>query len=81
MQKEAKLREFGIPALVEVPAAATLTDVVFGSAGGATSDQDRVMLRRQDAADGSLVGRDRRAVRRRGPALAKGLIDSGHRRG
>ncbi len=76
MQKEAKLREFGIPALVEVPAAATLTDVVFGSAGGATSDQDRVMLRRQDAA-GSWS--DVTAAQFAGEvrALAKGLMTAG----
>jgi long-chain acyl-CoA synthetase len=76
VHKEAKLREFGIPALVEVPAAATLTDVVFGSAGGGQSDQDRVMLRRQDAA-----GRwsDVTAAQFAGEvrALAKGLMAAG----
>jgi long-chain acyl-CoA synthetase len=75
VHKEAKLREFGIPALVEVPAAATLTDVVFGSAGG-QSDQDRVMLRRQDAAGNwSDVSAAQFAGEVR--ALAKGLMAAG----
>jgi long-chain acyl-CoA synthetase len=65
------LREFGIPALVEIPAAATLTDVVFSSA-----EPDRVMLRRLDTG-----GRwsDVTAAQFSGEvrALARGLLAAG----
>ena len=49
------MREFGIPALVEIPASATLTDVVFDPA-----KPDRVMLRRQDG-DGRWSNGDKTA--------------------
>jgi long-chain acyl-CoA synthetase len=67
------LREFGIPALVEIPAAATLTDVVFGSA---QSDPDQVMLRKQDEAG---AWSDVTAAQFAGEvrALAKGLMAAG----
>ncbi len=65
------MREFGIPALVEVPASATLTDVVFGS-----TDQGRVMLRRPDGDERwSDVTAAQFAAEVR--ALAEGLLAAG----
>src|SRR5215468_8361846 len=67
------MREFSLPALIEIPATATLTDVVFDTAA---RTPDVVMLRRQDA-EGNwsdvTAGRFREEIR----ALAKGLIASG----
>ncbi len=65
------MREFGIPALVEIPASATLTDVVFGS-----TDQGRVMLRRLDGDERwSDVTAAQFAAEVR--ALAEGLLAAG----
>jgi long-chain acyl-CoA synthetase len=67
------VREFSIPALVDVPATATLTDIVFENAAKAP---DQVVMRRQDSpaqwaeVTASQFGKEVRA-------LAKCLIGSG----
>jgi long-chain acyl-CoA synthetase len=65
------LREFGIPALVEIADSATLTDVVFGSA-----EPNRVMLRRQDG-DGRWSDVTASQFADEVRALAKGLMAAG----
>jgi long-chain acyl-CoA synthetase len=67
------LREFSIPVLVDISARATLTDVVFDTAGNAP---DQVMLRKQDA-DGGWADVPARQFGEEVTALAKGLIASG----
>ncbi len=67
------MREFGIPALVDIPAAATLTDVVFSAA---SQTPDRVMLRRKTS-DGAWADVTARQFGGEVRALAKGLIAAG----
>jgi len=67
------MREFSLPALVEIPATATLTDVVFDTA---VKTPEVVVLRRQDAAghwSDVTAARFCDEIR----VLAKGLIASG----
>src|SRR6266487_1582307 len=71
--REASMREFGIPALVDIPAAATLTDVVFSAA---SQTPDRVMLRRKTS-DGAWADVTARQFGGEVRALAKGLIAAG----
>jgi long-chain acyl-CoA synthetase len=67
------LHEFSVPALVEVPAKATLTDVVFDTA---SKTPDQVMLRRRDDA-GTWGEVPARQFSDEIVALAKGLIAKG----
>jgi long-chain acyl-CoA synthetase len=67
-----QLREFSVPALVEIPATATLTDVVFENAG---QTPDAVMLRKQDGEHWTDV--TARQFGAEVSALAKGLIAAG----
>jgi long-chain acyl-CoA synthetase len=67
------VREFSIPALVEIPPTATLADVVFDSAA-ATPDQ--VMLRRQPE-QGDWTEVPARQFATEVAAIAKGLIARG----
>ncbi|HET9897122.1 MAG TPA: AMP-dependent synthetase/ligase [Streptosporangiaceae bacterium] len=67
------MREFSVPALAEVPATATLTDVVFGHAD---ESPGTVMLRKANAGSGwSDVTASQFAGEVR--ALARGLISAG----
>ncbi len=67
------MREFGIPALVDIPATATLTDVVFSAA---SQTPDLVMLRRKTS-DGAWADVTARQFSDEVRALAKGLIAAG----
>jgi long-chain acyl-CoA synthetase len=67
------VREYSIPALVQIPATASLADVVFSRAA---QTPDAVMLRRQ-AADGSWQDVTAEQFRGEVSALAKGLIAAG----
>ncbi|HUC58356.1 MAG TPA: long-chain fatty acid--CoA ligase [Streptosporangiaceae bacterium] len=67
------MREFSVPAMVEVPARATLTDVVFESA---SKSPDQVMLRKRDE-EGCWHDVPARQFRDEVSALAKGLIAKG----
>ena len=67
------MREYSIPALAEVPAAAGLADMVFARAAAAPG---AVMLRRR-AADGSWPEVTAQQFRDEVSALAKGLIAAG----
>src|SRR5215469_3116152 len=67
------MREFSLPAMVEIPATAALTDVVFDTAA---KTPEVVVLRRQDAeGNWSDVTAQRFCAEIR--ALAKGLIAAG----
>ncbi len=67
------MREFSIPALVEIPAAATLTDIVFRRA---SQTPDFVMLSRRRG-DGSWTDVTARQFHDEVCGLAKGLIAAG----
>ena len=67
------MREFSIPALVDIPAAATLTDIVFSRAG----QSPEVAVLRQRSADGSWTDVTARRFHDEVCALAKGLIAAG----
>jgi long-chain acyl-CoA synthetase len=67
------LREFSIPALADISASATLTDVVFSRAG---QTPDAVVIRRRRD-DGSWDDVTARQFRDEVQALAKGLIAAG----
>ncbi len=67
------MREFSVPALVEVAAGATLTDVVFETASKAP---EQVVLRRRDDA-GSWADVPAREFRDEVAGLARGLIGKG----
>ena len=67
------MREFGIPALIEIPEDAGLADVVFSRAA---ADPDEAMLRRRTA-DGSWQDVTAGQFRAQVSALAKGLIAAG----
>ena len=67
------MREFSVPALVDISATATLTDIVFGRAGQ-TPD---VAVLRQRGGDGSWSDVTARQFRDQVRALAKGLIAAG----
>ena len=67
------MREFSLPALVEIPSTATLTDVVFDTAA---KTPDAVVLRRQDAG-GNWADVTAARFRDDIAALAKGLIAAG----
>ncbi len=67
------MREYSIPALVEIPATASLADVVFSRAA---QTPDAVMLRRQ-VAGGSWQDVTAEQFRGEVSALAKGLIAAG----
>jgi len=67
------VREFGIPALIEIPEDAGLADVVFSRAA---ADPDEAMLRRRTA-DGSWQDVTAGQFRAQVSALAKGLIAAG----
>ncbi len=67
------MREFSIPALVEIAATATLTDVVVGRAA---SSPDAVLLRRQ-LPDGSWADVTAARFRDEVTSLARGLIAAG----
>jgi len=67
------MREFGIPALAEIAATATLTDIVFSRA---SQTPDAVMLRKRGG-DGSWTEVTARQFSDEVRALAKGLIAAG----
>lgn len=67
------MREFSLPALVEIPATATLTDVVFDTAA---KTPDAVVLRRQQA-DGNWTDITAARFSDEIRALARGLIAAG----
>ncbi len=67
------MREFSVPALVEIPARATLTDVVFDTAA---RTPDRVLLRRRSES-GNWADVTAAQFSDEVTALAKGLIASG----
>jgi long-chain acyl-CoA synthetase len=67
------LREFSVPALVEIPATATLTDVVFDTAA---KTPDRVLLRRRSES-GNWADVTAAQFSGEVTALAKGLIAIG----
>jgi long-chain acyl-CoA synthetase len=67
------MREFSLPAIVDIPATATLTDVVFDTA---SKTPQVVVLRRQDA-EGDWAEITARQFRDEIQALAKGLVASG----
>ena len=67
------MREYGIPALVDIPATASLADVVFTRAQGTP---DAVVLRRRSE-QGSWQDVTARQFRGEVSALAKGLIAAG----
>jgi long-chain acyl-CoA synthetase len=67
------LLEFSIPALVQVPATATLTDIVFETANGSP---DQVMLRTR-ADDGQWTPVPAKQFGAEVTAIAKGLISNG----
>jgi long-chain acyl-CoA synthetase len=67
------VREFGVPALIEIPAKATLTDVVFDTAG---RSPDQVMMRRRGD-DGVWADLPAKQFADEITALAKGLIAKG----
>src|SRR5258708_29801853 len=67
------LREFSIPAMTEIPATATLTDVIVDRASRAP---DSVVLRRREAAS-QWADVTARQFSEQVRALAKGLIPGG----
>src|SRR5258708_27122480 len=67
------LREFSIPAMAEIPATATLTDVIVDRASRAP---DSVVLRRREAAS-QLSDVTARQLSEQVRALASGLIAAG----
>ena len=72
-RREASLREFSIPAIADIPASATLTDVVFSSA---SKRPDAAMLRRKGS-DGNWTDVTARQFHDQVRAVAKGLIAAG----
>jgi long-chain acyl-CoA synthetase len=68
------VREYSIPALVDIPAAASLADVVFTRAG---QDPHAVVMRRPAGPDGRWDDVTAEQFRDQVTALAKGLVAAG----
>jgi long-chain acyl-CoA synthetase len=72
------VREYSTPALVDIPASANLSDVVFRRAA---DEPDAVIIRRKAAGDGGWQDVTAREFRDEVVSLAKGLIAAGIKAG